>query len=73
MWTHIKQLSIGLDNVPEEISEDIQLMRGSCRSERWSKSLRCFEGIYSRVTMILLSEDRFRKRPKDMSVDIEER
>ena len=34
-----KQLSTGPDNVPEEISEDIQLMRGSSRSERWSKSL----------------------------------
>ena len=69
----IKQLLTGLDNVPEEISEDIQLMRGSCRSERWSKSLMQFEGIYSRVTVILSSKDQFRKIPKDMSVDIEER
>src|SRR5882724_3341193 len=62
--TQIKQLLTGLDDVPEEISEDIWLMRGSCRSERWSRSLTHFEGVYSRVTMILLSEDGFCKRPK---------
>ena len=33
-WMQIKQLSTGQDNVSEEISEDMQLMRGSCRSER---------------------------------------
>src|SRR5882724_7380248 len=54
----------------EEISEDIWLMRSSCRSERLSKSLTCYEGVYSRVTMILLSKYRFHKRSKDMSVDI---
>jgi len=67
-----KQLLTGLDNVPEEISEDIQLMRGSCRSERWSKSLTCFKGIYSRVTIILLSRMVFIK-DQDVSVDIEQR
>jgi len=67
----IKQLLTGLDDVPED-SEDIQLMRGSCRSERWSRSLTHFESVYSRVTMILSSEDGFCKRPKDMSVDVEE-
>ena len=72
-WTQIKQLSTGPDDVPEETSEDIWLMRHSCGSERQSNSLTCFEGIYSRVTMILLCEDGFCRRPKDMSIDIEER
>jgi len=69
----IKQLLTSPDDVPEEISEDIWLMRGSCGSERWSKSLTCFEGVYSKVIMILSYEDGFHKRPKDVSIDIEER
>ena len=69
----IKQLSTGLDNMPEEISEDIQLMRGSCGSERGYRGLTCFKGIYSRVTMILSAKDGFCKRPKDVSIDTEER
>jgi len=72
-WMQIKQLLTGPDNVPEEISEDIQLMRGSCRSERQSKILTWFQDVYSRMTMILLSNDRFHKRPKDVSIDIDER
>jgi len=31
------------------------------------------EGVYSRMTMILASKDSFHKRPKDVSIDIEER
>ena len=50
-----------------------RLMRGSCGSERWSRSLINFERVYSRVTMILSSEDRFHNRPKDVSIDVEER
>ena len=73
MWMQIKQLLAGPDNAPEEISEDIWLMRGSCGSERWSISLTRFEDVYFRMIMILLSKDRFHKRPKDMSVYIEER
>ena len=68
-----KHLLTSLENVPEEISEDIWLTRGSCGSERHSKSLTHFEGVYSRVTMILSSKDRFCKRPKDVSIDTEER
>ena len=71
--TQIKQLLTGLDDVPEEISEDIWLMRGSCGSERWSKSLTQFKDVSSRMTIILSSKDRFHKRPKDVSVDTEER
>ena len=48
MQMQIKQLSTGQDDVPEEISEDIRLMRGSRGSERCSKSLTQFEGVYSR-------------------------
>src|SRR5882724_8799105 len=33
-WMQIKQLLTGWDNVSEEISEDMQLMRGSSGSER---------------------------------------
>ena len=69
----IKQLSASLDDVHEKISQDIWVMRGSCRSERWSKSLTQFDGVYSRMTMILASKDGFHKRPKDVSIDIEER
>ena len=72
-WTQIKQLLSGPVDVPKEVSEDIQLMRGSCGSERQSRSLTHFKRVYSRVTMILSSKDRFRKRPKDMSIDVEER
>jgi len=60
-------------DAPEEVPEDIRLMRGSCSSERWSRSLTCFERVYSRVTMILSSEDGFHNRPKDVSIDIEKR
>ena len=49
MWMQIKQLSASLDDVHEKISQDIWVMRGSCRSERWSKSLTWFEGVYSRA------------------------
>src|SRR5882724_4809441 len=45
----MKQLSTSLDEVAGELPEDIQLMRGSCRSERWSRSLTHFEMVYSRV------------------------
>jgi len=45
-------------------------MRGSCRSERRSKSLTHFEGIYSRVTMILSSKDGFCE-DQDVSIDVE--
>ena len=69
----IKQLSASLVDVPKEIPEDIWLMRGSCRSERWSRSLTCFKKVYSRVTMILLSEDGFHNRPKEVSIDVEKR
>ena len=62
--TQIKQLLTGLDDVPDELPEDIWLMRGLCRSERWSRSLTHLEGIYSRVIMILLSKDGFHKIPK---------
>jgi len=31
-------------------------------SERWYRSLTHFEGIYSRVIMILLSQDQFGKK-----------
>ena len=72
-WMQIKQLSAGPVDVPEEVPEDIQLMRGSCGSERQSRSLTHFKGVYSRVTMLISSEDRFCKRPKDMSIEVEER
>jgi len=71
--TQIKQLLTGPDDVPEETSEYNWLMRGSCGFERQSKSLTHFKVVYSRVTMILSSEDRFHERPKDMSIDVEER
>jgi len=44
-WTQIKQLSYSLVDAPKEVPEDIQLMRGPCGSERWSKSLTCFERV----------------------------
>jgi len=37
----IKQLSTSPDDAAEELPEDIQLMRGLCRSERRSRSLTC--------------------------------
>ena len=45
----MKQLSTGPDDVAGELPEDIRLMRGLCRSERQSRSLTCFEMVYSRV------------------------
>jgi len=63
-WTQMKQSSTGPDDAPEEVSEDIRLMRGSCGAERQSRCLTCFERVYSRVTIILSSKDRFCKIPK---------
>jgi len=68
--TQMKQLLPGLDDAGEE---DIWLTRCSFRSKRESKSLTCFETVYSRVTMILVQRWVFKNRPKDMSVDIEKR
>src|SRR5882724_3325078 len=48
-WTQMKQLSTGMDDVAGELPEDIWLMRGSCRSERQSRSLTHFEMVCSRV------------------------
>src|SRR5882724_13008724 len=48
-WMQMKQLSTSLDDVAGELPEDIWLMRGLCRSERQSRSLTCFETVYSRV------------------------
>jgi len=48
MWMQIKQLLTGPNDVSGEISEDMWLMRGSCGSERQSKSLTQFEDVYSR-------------------------
>jgi len=48
-WMQIKQLSTGLDDAPDEVPEDIWLMRGLCRSERQSGSLTHFKTVYSRV------------------------
>jgi len=45
----MKHLSTGLDDAAGELPEDIQLMRGSCRSERQSRSLTCFEMVFSRM------------------------
>jgi len=72
-WRQIKHLLASLVDAPEEVPEDIWLMRGLCRSERWSRHLTHFKRVYSRVTMILSSEDGFHNRPKDMSIDVEER
>src|SRR5882724_7890498 len=72
-WIQIKQLLASLVDVPKEVPEDIQLMRGLCRSERQSRSLTHFKRVYSRVTIILSSEDRFHNIPKDVSIDVEER
>ena len=54
----------------EEISEDMQLMRGSCRSERQSKSLTWFEDVDSRMTRILLSGDGFLKMEHKYSREV---
>ena len=61
--TQIKRLSTSPDDMPEEVPEDIWLMRGLCGSERWSRSLTHFERVYSRVTMILSSKEGLCKRP----------
>src|SRR5882724_10174766 len=74
-WTQIqiKQLLPSQDNAPEEISEDMQLMRGSGGSERQSRSLTQFEDVCSRMIIILSSGDEFLLKTKDVNVEIEER
>src|SRR5882724_13032401 len=65
-WTQIKQLLTSPDDAPEEVPEDIWLMRGLCGSERWSRSFTHFKRVYSRVTMILSFKDGLCKRQKDV-------
>jgi len=61
------------DNVPEETSEDIQLMRGSCRSERRSKSLTHFEGAYTPEWQWYFHQGRVLWKTKRCEIDVEER